>query len=138
MSPRLRARAAAALVILAAPLGAAAQEEDPMAEYLWTARPVIVFADSDRDPRFVRQLQELEREAEALAERDVVILTDTAPEPRSERSALRRKYRPHGFNVLLIGKDGEIKLRRPVVITADDVTRMIDRMPMRQREMGRR
>lgn len=134
--PLPRAAAAIGLALLAA-LPAQA-EEDPLADYLWTARPVLIFADSERDPRYARQLAELEREAEALAERDVVIVTDIKPASRSEYSALRRKFRPHGFNILLIGKDGEIKMRRPVVVSADDVTRMIDRMPMRQREMGRR
>ena len=128
--------AALAALLIAAPVAA---QDDPLAEHLWTRRPVLIFADSDRDPRFARQLAEFEREAAALEERDVVIITDTSPGTSlQDRSALRRKFRPHGFNVLLIGKDGEIKLRRPVVVSADDVTRMIDRMPMRQREMGRR
>ena len=33
-------------------------------------------------------------------------------------------------------KDGEIKLRRPHPITAEDLNRQIDRMPMRRREMN--
>lgn len=133
---RLAALLGAAFGLAALPVHA---QEDPLAEHLWTSRPVIIFADSDRDPRFARQMAELEKEPEALAERDVVILTDTDPgASRSDRSALRKKFRPHGFNILLVGKDGEIKMRRPVVVTADDITRMIDRTPLRQQEMGRR
>lgn len=127
-------RAFFALSVLSAPAHAA----DPLAEHLWVARPLMIFADSDKDPSFARQLLELEREKDALAERDVLIITDTDPgASRADRSELRKKYRPHGFTVILIGKDGEIALRRPVVVTADDITRQIDRMPMRRREMGR-
>jgi len=136
MTPLLRHafRAIFALAVLAGPVRAA----EPLAEHLWVSRPLIIFADTPLDPSFSRQLAELEREKDALAERDVVIITDTDPgASRSERSALRKMLRPHGFTVILIGKDGEIALRRPVVVTADDITRQVDRMPDRLREMGR-
>lgn len=117
--------------------GAAAMAEehtpaDPLAAYLWEARPIIVFADSDRDPRFVEQMAELESRAPDLEERDVVILTDTDP---GGDGALRRKLRPRGFQIVLIGKDGQIKLRRPHPMEGEALNRQIDRMPMRRREM---
>ena len=68
-----------------------------------------------------------------MTERDVVILMDTDP---SAGSALRQMFRPRDFQIILIGKDGEIKLRRPHPITAEDLNRQIDRMPMRRREMN--
>ena len=39
------------------------------------------------------------------------------------------------FAVLLIGKDGGVKLRSDVPLTADRIFATIDSMPMRQREM---
>ena len=124
----------AALVGLAVCVASAATaDEDPLAQYLWEARPVIVFADSDRDPRFQRQVAALSARADDMAERDVVILMDTDPDADS---ALRAKFRPRDFQILLIGKDGQIKLRRPHPITAEDLNRQIDRMPMRRREMN--
>lgn len=107
-------------------------EDDPLAQYKWEARPVIVFADSDKDPRFQKQVSALSARSDDMAERDVVILLDTDPDADS---ALRRKFRPRDFQILLIGKDGQIKLRRPHPITAEDLNRQIDRMPMRRREM---
>jgi hypothetical protein len=127
-------RAFFALFVFCAPAHAA----DPLAEHLWVSRPLLIFVDTDKDPRLDRQLAELAREADALTARGVVIITDAdRGVSRADRSELRKKYRPHGFTVILIGKDGEIALRRPVVVTADDITRQIDRMPMRLREMGR-
>jgi len=107
-------------------------DESALDAYLWEARPVIVFADSEKDPRFVRQMDALDGATDEMAERDVVILTDTDP---STLSPLRKRLRPRGFQILLIGKDGQIKLRRPHPISAEDLNRQIDRMPMRRREM---
>lgn len=137
MTPLFRhtTRTLIAFLVLCGP----ARAEDPLTAYLWASRPLIIFADSEKDPRFDRQLRELAKETEALEERDVVILTDIdTGGSRADRSELRKKFRPHGFTVILVDKEGETALRRPVVVTADDVTRQIDRMPMRLREIGRR
>ena len=118
---------------------ALANGEDPLEPYLWKARPVVIFADAAADPRLVRQLDELARAKAEMEERDVVVIVDAEPPARrAEASALRARFRPHGFNVLVLGKDGEVKLRRPNVITAAQLSRLIDRMPMRQQELGRR
>ena len=114
-------------------LAAGAVAADPIAEYRWEARPVIIFAESEKDPRFQRQVASLSARPDDMAERDVVILMDTDPAANSE---LRQMFRPRDFQILLIGKDGEIKLRRPHPITAEDLNRQIDRMPMRRREMN--
>ncbi|MEM1314925.1 MAG: DUF4174 domain-containing protein [Pseudomonadota bacterium] len=133
-----RSFAVFAAALLGAP-AALANGEDPLEQYQWTARPVIVFADAPQDPRLVRQLREFDENPDLLEERDVVVIVDAEPPAsRAEASPLRARFRPHGFNVLVIGKDGQIKLRRPNVVTAAQLARLIDRMPMRQQEMGRR
>ncbi|MEM8751525.1 MAG: DUF4174 domain-containing protein [Pseudomonadota bacterium] len=121
--------AALSFALLAAPAGA---EDDPLDAFLWEARPIVVFADSARDPRFVEQMLEFERRAADMEERDVVILTDTDPDAAGP---LRKRLRPRGFQIVLIGKDGEIKLRRPHPMEAEALSRQIDRMPIRRREM---
>lgn len=128
-------RHALSLFVLVAAIfaGAAVAEDDPITAYKWEARPVIIFADSEKDPRFQRQVANLAARSDDMTERDVVILMDTDPDAGS---ALRKKFRPRDFQILLIGKDGQIKLRRPHPITAEDLNRQIDRMPMRRREMN--
>lgn len=122
----------ACLFGLIAAFSPAIAEEDPLAPYLWESRPIIVFADSEKDPRFTRQMANFEEQIEDMEERDVVILVDTDPAAKSD---LRKKLRPRGFNVVLIGKDGQIKLRTPHPIEVEALSRHIDRMPMRRREM---
>ena len=100
--------------------------------YLWLKRPVIVFANTDLDVNFQTQMKSLHQGAEELAARDVVVLVDANP---AEETALRKKFRPRGFAVLLMGKDGQIKLRKPFPWDARELSRSIDKMPMRQQEM---
>ena len=103
-----------------------------LSEYLWLKRPLIVFADSPADPRYVQQLQFLTRELEELVDRDIVVLTDTDP---STLSPLREKLRPRGFMLALVGKDGGVKLRKPLPWSVREISRVIDKMPIRQQEV---
>ena len=96
------------------------------------ARPVIVFANTEANPAFQEQLELLSERTEELAERDVILITDTSPEGRS---ALRTKLRPRGFQLTLIGKDGGVKLRKPFPWDVRELTRQIDKMPLRQQEI---
>ena len=111
------------------------QDSDDLNDFLWQSRPIVVFADSENDPRFEQQIALLRDEASALAERDVVVLIDTDDEVRSE---LRKKLRPRGFMIALIGKDGGVKLRKASPWDVRELSRVIDKMPMRQREVRER
>lgn len=101
-------------------------------EYLWIARPVLVFANSPADPLFIQQMQYLTRELDELRERDVVVITDTDPAAQTD---VRTKLRPRGFMLALIGKDGQVKLRKPLPWSVRELTRSIDKMPIRQQEI---
>lgn len=109
--------------------------DSDLSEFLWIKRPVVVFADTPADPRFNEQMERLKAELDQLAARDVVILTDTDPNSDSE---LRRKLRPRGFMVVLVGKDGIVYLRKPNPYTVRDIGRSIDKLPTRQREIRER
>ena len=106
--------------------------EVELEEFLWLARPVVVFADTDRNPDFQRQIRLLEDRMGELIERDVVVITDADPDNLSE---WRRKLRPRGFMLAIVGKDGEVKLRKPAPWDVREITRSIDKMPLRQQEI---
>ncbi|KJZ25788.1 hypothetical protein TW83_18490, partial [Paracoccus sp. S4493] len=103
-------------------------------QFLWTARPVVIFADTADDPAFVDQVASLRRDGRALASRDVVLVLDSDP---SANSAWRQQLRPQGFSLVLIDKDGQVKIRRPVPWDAREIGRAIDRLPLRRQEIGR-
>jgi hypothetical protein len=101
----------------------------------WAQRPIVIFANSDKDPNFISQMEFLSQDIKALKERDIVVLVDTNP---SIPSALRKKLRPHGFAFILIGKDGQVKLRKPSPWNIREIARVIDKMPIRQQEITRK
>jgi hypothetical protein len=101
-------------------------------DFKWIARPIVVFADTPADPRFREQIQLLDDRPDALSERDVVVITDTAPAAKSD---LRQKLRPRGFMIVLIGKDGGVKLRKPFPWDVRELSRQIDKIPLRQQEI---
>lgn len=104
-------------------------------EFLWVARPVVIFADSPADPRFVEQMDEIRARESALADRDVIVLTDTDP---SARSDLRLALRPRGFMLVIIGKDGTLIARKPLPWGVREISRSIDKEPLRQQEVRER
>ena len=103
-----------------------------LSDFLWVNRPIVVLADSPEDPRFMEQMRLLNTRMPELIDRDVVVITDTDP---SAETKLRQKLRPRGFMLVLIGKDGGIKLRKPFPWNVREISRVIDKMPMRRQEM---
>ncbi|RVT86992.1 DUF4174 domain-containing protein [Rhodobacteraceae bacterium CCMM004] len=106
--------------------------EVDLAAFQWIARPVVVFADTPADPAFQQQIDLLAGRADDLAVRDVVVITDTDPAALSD---LRRKLRPRGFMLAILGKDGGVKLRKPFPWDVREITRTIDKMPLRKQEI---
>jgi len=108
-------------------------KDTDLSSYRWTHRPIVVFANSLEDVNYTRQIKMLESGLNQLLVRDVVVLTDTNP---SEVSPLRELLRPRGFALLLIGKDGQVKLRKPFPWSVRELSRAIDKMPMRRQELN--
>jgi hypothetical protein len=106
---------------------------DNLDDLLWIARPLVVFADSAVDPRFVQQMQMLNDAGDDLADRRVVVLTDTDP---AANGPLRQALRPRDFVLVLIDTDGTVVQRRPAPTAIRDLTGTIDRLPSRRQETG--
>ncbi len=101
-------------------------------EFLWIKRPIVVFADNPADPRFIQQMTLLQARPQDLIDRDVVVLTDTNPAAKSD---LRRKLRPRGFMLALLAKDGTVFLRKPSPWDIRELSRSIDKLPLRKQEL---
>ena len=82
---------------------------------------------------YEKQLTLLERDSMGIKERDLVITT-------VEKESEYKKYNvaTDRFTLLLIGKDGGEKFRSTKPVAIETIFRLIDSMPMRQAEMGRR
>lgn len=104
---------------------------DP-ADFVWIARPIVVFAQSPKDPQFIQQIELLTERIGELALRDVIVITDTDP---VNPSALRTALRPRAFMLAIIGKDGRIEIRKPAPWDVREISRSIDKTPQRQQEV---
>jgi Domain of unknown function (DUF4174) len=109
--------------------------DSELENFLWSARLIVVFADAPADPRFQQQIDLLMEDEQRLVDRDVLVLTDTDPDARLP---IRTKLRPRGFQMVLVDKDGVVKLRKPFPWSVREITRSIDKTPMRQREVVER
>lgn len=114
--------------------------------WTWQARPLLVFSPAADDPRLHRQRALLAPHLAGAADRQLIrfeIGSDfvaTFPEQADSPNAdaLREHYRvaPMEFVVLLVGKDGGLKLRETEPVDACRLFTLIDGMPMRRREAG--
>ncbi|MEM8537424.1 MAG: DUF4174 domain-containing protein [Pseudomonadota bacterium] len=109
--------------------------EIDLAALQWTVRPLVLFADTPNDPRFRQQFELLQAGLDQLTERDVILITDTDP---SAMTDLRTELRPRGYMLALLGKDGRVELRKPSPWSVRELSRSIDKMPLRQQEISDR
>ncbi|WP_343553923.1 DUF4174 domain-containing protein [Pantoea sp.] len=98
-------------------------------QYQWNMRPLVIFAPSKTDANYISQMAMLRNNADQLADRDIVVLSDTTP---AENGVLRSQLKPEGFAVVLVGKDGGIKLRETTPLSSEVLLSTIDQMPMRK------
>jgi hypothetical protein len=103
-----------------------------LSDFLYVARPVIVFADSPNQPEFLQQMRLFDADMSGLVIRDVVLVVDTDPAARSD---VRQELRPRGFNLIMIDKDGRVNLRKPEPWDVREISRQIDKMPLRLQEI---
>lgn len=114
--------------------------------YQWKNRIILIFAPSSDSDAYERQMRKFEGQENGILDRDLIILQlfengegragDTS---LSEWVAprMRRQFDVEAgeFSIILIGKDGTVKLRSTVPVSVSEIFSMIDAMPMRQQEM---
>lgn len=100
--------------------------------FLWTKRVILLVA-SGPSQVYDQQIEVLNRDPQGLAERHLVIFDRTATHSQS----MRRQYGAEGadFFFILVGKDGEVKLRSKTTVSLGQLYDLIDAMPMRRLEM---
>ena len=100
-------------------------------------RVLLVLAATTEQANFKNQMALLATAKPGLAARDFQVLELTyAQLPAADRQLLiRRLGRLPVFAVVLIGKDGGIKLRRSRPVAPAELFALVDQMPMRRQEM---
>jgi hypothetical protein len=99
-------------------------------------RRLVVVVGQPDDPRVHAEMAMLSCAKGALDERDVVVQSLSPEAARRDRPNLAVGPTT-AFEVLLVGKDGGVKLRRLHPVDPAEIAALIDTMPMRQQEMRR-
>ena len=124
---------------------AGAQTAD-LSQYRWKNRLLLIFAP-DRSHTMFKALHQsiLAQEAE-ISDRDLVIFEIIESGPSRLNKAILASETAHlfrekfsadtgKFRIILIGKDGGVKLNRGDRTDLQDIFALIDSMPMRQEEI---
>lgn len=117
-----------------------------MEDYLWQKRPLLLFAPSSDDAQLLGAREILQEHMKGIKERDMVIwyvihhdkvVIDDAIRPHLPAKRFYEHYNVAAdtFTMLLIGKDGEVKLQQEAIIPIEELFATIDAMPMRQQEI---
>ena len=125
--------------------GEAVIETIDLDAYRWQNRIILVFAPVAGDTMYAQQLAAFATREAELADRDLLIGRFPAdeegtfagqPVTQSGGVALRERYAvPAGdFGLILIGKDGGVKLSANEPVSTVRIFELIDSMPMRQQE----
>jgi len=113
--------------------------------YRWQNRIVLIFAPTAGDTLYAQQLAIFATREVELAERDLLIGQFPAdeqgsfagqPVAQAGGAALRARYdlQAEDFALILIGKDGGVKLTAEEPVSTARLFDLIDSMPMRQQE----
>ncbi|MEO9872046.1 DUF4174 domain-containing protein [Ekhidna sp.] len=119
---------------------------NPITQYKWEKRVLIFSAQSPTNIGYKKQEQSLKREKRGMKDRDLIIYRlyndhwlDHQMKPISEAEAesIRHAYNisENEFSVILVGKDGGVKMRKNDIVSTKELFALIDSMPMRKREM---
>ena len=117
-----------------------------LTQFQWKNRLLFIFAEEASDPSFKKLQSQIIAQKAEVDDRNLIVFEVPAQGPaRMNNIPLNRKdadsIRNHfamssdAFSLILVGKDGGIKLKRSDQVDLTEVFELIDSMPMRQREM---
>lgn len=119
---------------------AAAQIDD----FLWKNRLLIVSVSNENALLLAEQSAIFDDHYAGMNDRDLKLISLVAERvyvngvstDQLDAAFMREQYDlPNQGVAILVGKDGTVKLRRDAAISAAELFSVIDRMPMRRREM---
>ncbi len=118
-------------------------------QFKWENRLLFLFAPEQSSPEFSELQREISGRQPGVADRDLVVfkilengssrMNSTEMDSQTAAAIRKRFFVPEGrFTVILVGKDGGIKMKTEAPVTLDEIFDRIDSMPMRKEEMRRK
>ena len=120
-----------------------------LTQFQWKNRLLFLFAPDVNNLPFKNLHSEIAAQQAEVKDRDLVVFEvlernpsrmDSAPLDRQAADSIRDRFGvpPNKFSLILVGKDGGIKLKRHDQADLEEIFKLIDSMPMRQNEMQRK
>lgn len=133
------------VVALFSALSGSAQD---LSKHKWENRLILILTDDENNSAFQSQIAEFRKDLTGLKERKLIIYqvmpgeykTGLDGENKKKSGRLYNDYRKTdaGFEVVLLGLDGGVKLQQNELLPLEKLYATIDVMPMRRREMERK
>ncbi len=120
-----------------------------LSSHQWKDRLIIIQSNDPSSQLFKNQILELKNQQKGLEERRLKVYqflpgkykrgigTDTKWE-NSEKVSKKLLEKDSEFEIILMGLDGGVKLRKNELLKSNEIFGVIDQMPMRQSEMRRK
>lgn len=119
-----------------------------LSKHQWKDRLILILTDNEDNPDFQSQLAEFRKDLTGLKERKIIIYqvmpeaykTGLNGENNIKSGRLYNEYKKTdaGFEVILLGLDGGVKLRQNELLPLEKLFATIDVMPMRRQEIERK
>jgi hypothetical protein len=115
-------------------------------QFQWKHRLLLIFAMDENDPPFKKLQDEIIAQKAEVENRDLLVFEfferglsrmNTTPLDSVEVHSIRKHYEipQSAFKVILIGKDGGVKLKQDDTVSLEVIFERIDAMPMRKNEI---
>lgn len=115
-------------------------------QFQWKNRLLFLFSPDDSHPIFRNLQSEINTQKAEVEDRDLLVFEvltkgssrmNTVQLDRQVADSIRNRFSAprHTFTLVLVGKDGDVKMRRHDQVKLKEVFALIDSMPMRQNEM---
>ena len=117
-----------------------------LTKFQWKNRLLFLFAEDANDPSFKNIQSQIMAQKAEVGDRDLIVFEvpaqgparmNNSPLDRKEADSIRTHFAIPGntFSLILVGKDGGIKLKCSDQVVLREILGLIDSMPMRQNEM---
>ena len=117
-----------------------------LTQFQWKNRLLFIFAGDRSHPLFKDLQSQIAARKAEVEDRDLIVFEvpaqgparmNTRPIDQKEADSIRNHFAvpSEAFSLILVGKDGGIKLKRSDQVDLREVFGLIDSMPMRQSEM---
>ncbi|GAB4187262.1 MAG: DUF4174 domain-containing protein [Thermoflexibacter sp.] len=134
------------VALLCIPMLTFSQSEDILQPYMWKNRLLLVFATSDKNLDYQKQMSIIAKASTGFVERHLIVFSIfenhgiTSTNQSLDFHTCKKLYEKFkiskdNFTVVLIGKDGGEKYRKNATLTSEELFAIIDAMPMRKAEM---